>query len=85
MEAATMEIVQGVTLEAISAPDLPDTESLLGELGSMYPVVTYPAAETPVEEEWDDRGDAAGANGPAPGRARRDHHGRLAVAVDDTV
>jgi hypothetical protein len=54
MEAAQMEIVQGVTLETISAPDLPDTESLLGELGSMYPVVTYPAAETPADEEPDE-------------------------------
>ena len=45
MEAATMEIVQGVTLEAISPTDLPDTESLLGELGSIYPVLTYPATE----------------------------------------
>jgi hypothetical protein len=50
MEAAQMEIVQGVTLEAISAPDLPDTESLLGELGSMYPIITFPAVEAPEED-----------------------------------
>jgi hypothetical protein len=54
MEAAQMEIVQGVTLEAISAPDLPDTESLLGGLGSMYPILTYPAGEASAEEQSDD-------------------------------
>jgi hypothetical protein len=53
MEAAQMEIVQGITLEAISSPDLPDTESLLGGLGSMYPILTYPAVEAPAEEESD--------------------------------
>ena len=53
MDAATKEIVEGVTLEAISAPILPDTESLLGELGSMYPVLTYPSSSDPGEEEWD--------------------------------
>jgi hypothetical protein len=53
MEAATMEIVQGVTLEPMSHSDLPDTESLLGELGSMYPVVSYPAAEESVEGDDD--------------------------------
>ena len=46
MDAATEEIVQGVTLEAITAPDLPDTESLLGEPGTMYPV-----AEAAADEE----------------------------------
>jgi hypothetical protein len=50
MDAATQEIVQGVTLEAISAPDLPDTESLLGEAGTMYLV-----AEAASEEELDPR------------------------------
>jgi hypothetical protein len=54
MEAAQMEIVQGVTLEAISAPDLPDTESLLGGLGSVYPILTYPAVEAPADEQADD-------------------------------
>jgi hypothetical protein len=66
MEAATMEIVQGVALEPMSHSDLPDTESLLGQLGSMYPVVSYPAAEEsaegedvdPVEEERRDELDA---------------------------
>jgi hypothetical protein len=58
MDAATVEIVQGVTLEAISAPHLPDTESLLGELGSLYPIVSYPAAA--ADEAWDD-GEDAGA------------------------
>ena len=58
MEAATMEIVQGITLEPISHTDLPDTETLLGELGSMYPVVTYPAAEHPTEDEFGAGGDA---------------------------
>jgi hypothetical protein len=53
MDAATKEIVEGVTLEAISAPDLPDTESLLGELGSMYPVLTYPSSSAQAEEERD--------------------------------
>lgn len=52
MEAVTKEVVQGIALEAISTPDLPDTESLLGELGSMYPVVIYPAVDTPADEEW---------------------------------
>ena len=51
MEMATKEIVQGVTLEVISHSDLPDTESLLSELGSMYPVMTYPVADTPADEE----------------------------------
>lgn len=55
MDAATQEIVQGVTLEAISAPDLPDTESLLGEAGTMYLV-----AEAAAEEELDPR-DQVGA------------------------
>ena len=50
MDAATQEIVQGVTLEAISAPDLPDVESLLGEAGTMYLV-----AEAAAEEETDPR------------------------------
>ena len=36
MDVATEEIVQGVTLEAITAPYLPDTEALLGEAGTMY-------------------------------------------------
>jgi hypothetical protein len=58
MEAAQMEIVQGVTLEAISAPALPDTESLLGELGSLYPILTYPAGEAPIEEGVDGGGPA---------------------------
>jgi hypothetical protein len=60
MDGATQEIVQGVTLEAISTRDLPDTESLLMELGSMYPVVSYPAAGLPLEE-WDGNADPAGA------------------------
>jgi hypothetical protein len=50
MDAATKEIVQGVTLEAITAPDLPDTESLLGEAGTMYLV-----AEAAAEEDSDPR------------------------------
>ena len=66
MEAAQTEIVHDVVLEAISAPALPDTESLLGELGSVYPILTYPAAEAPMEEEWD------GATAPAATDARRD-------------
>jgi len=53
MDADTKEIVQGVTLEVISAPDLPDTESLLGELGSMYPVLTCPSLPEQAEEEGD--------------------------------
>ena len=55
MDTATKEIVEGVTLEAISAPDLPDTECLLGELGSMYPVLTYPSSSEHAEGEWDRR------------------------------
>ena len=47
MDAATEEIVQGVTLEAISAPDLPDIESLLGEAGTMYLVAEDAAEEDP--------------------------------------
>jgi hypothetical protein len=47
MDAPTEEIVQGVTLEAISAPDLPDTESLLGEAGTMYLVAEAAAEEGP--------------------------------------
>jgi hypothetical protein len=48
VDTATEEIVQGVTLEAIRAPDLPDTESLLGEAGTMYL-----AAEAAADEEPD--------------------------------
>ena len=51
MHAATEEIVQGVTLEVISALDLPDTELLLGEAGTMYLV-----AEAAADEEPDLRG-----------------------------
>ena len=51
MEAATTEMVQGVTLEAIAAAQLPDTESLLGELGSMYPVLTYTSGDLSSSEE----------------------------------
>ena len=54
MEAATMEIVQGVALEPMSHTDLPDTESLLGQLGSLYPVVSYPAAEDSAEGDETD-------------------------------
>jgi hypothetical protein len=50
MDVATEEIVQGVTLETISAPDLPDTESLLGEAGTMYLV-----AEAAADEDKDPR------------------------------
>ena len=60
MDGATQEIVQGVTLEAISTGELPDTESLLVELGAMYPMVSYPAAELPLAE-WDDGADRADA------------------------
>lgn len=51
MEVATTEAVQGVTLEAISASNLPDTESLLGQLGTMYPILTYPPTEAPAGVE----------------------------------
>jgi hypothetical protein len=54
MDVATTETVQGVTLEAISPSDPPDTESLLGDIGSMYPILTYPVTEAPVEGEHDD-------------------------------
>jgi hypothetical protein len=54
MEVATTETVQGVTLEAISASEAPDTESLLGDIGSMYPILTFPVTEAPVQ---DDAGD----------------------------
>jgi hypothetical protein len=53
MDAATTAIKHGVTLEAISAPELPDTDSLLGELGSEYPILTYAAADQPAETEAD--------------------------------
>lgn len=42
MDEATMELVQGVTLEAIIAREEPDTDFLLGELGAEYPVINYP-------------------------------------------
>jgi hypothetical protein len=51
MEADTTQLVAGVTLEAIPAPDLPDTESLLCELGSTDPVLTYPATDVMTHEE----------------------------------
>ena len=31
-------------------PPLPDTESLLSELGAYYPVVAYPASQEPTDE-----------------------------------
>ena len=60
MDAATEEIVQGVTLEAISAPDLPDTESLLGEAGTMYLVAEAAADEEPDLRDQLDAGIMAG-------------------------
>jgi hypothetical protein len=32
-------------------PPVPDTESLLAEVGSSYPVVTYPAAQATAQPE----------------------------------
>jgi hypothetical protein len=60
MDVATQEIVQGVTLEAISAPDLPDTESLLGEAGTMYLVAEAAAEEEPDSRDQVDAGIDAG-------------------------
>jgi hypothetical protein len=51
MEADTTQLVAGVTLEAIPTPDLPDTESLLCELGSTDPVLTCPATDVITHEE----------------------------------
>jgi hypothetical protein len=31
-------------------PPVPDTESLLSELGAFYPVVAYPAAQEPSDD-----------------------------------
>jgi hypothetical protein len=50
MEADTTQLVAGVTLEAIPTGDLPDTESLLCELGSIYPVLTYPATDVVADD-----------------------------------
>jgi hypothetical protein len=35
----------------VSDPPLPDTESLLSELGAFYPVVAYPAEQQSDDEE----------------------------------
>jgi hypothetical protein len=34
----------------VADPPLPDTESLLSELGAFYPVVAYPAAQESEDE-----------------------------------
>ena len=60
MEVATSETVQGVTLEVISPSDQPDTESLLGDIGSTYPILTYPVTEAPVDGEHADEDLTAG-------------------------
>jgi hypothetical protein len=41
VETVTTEMMCGVTLETICPSELPDTESLLSELGTVYPVVAY--------------------------------------------
>jgi hypothetical protein len=53
MDAPTTAIVNGVTLEAIAASEEPDTDSLLGELGSVYPIVTYAAGDPAAEPDAD--------------------------------
>jgi hypothetical protein len=35
----------------VADPPLPDTESLLSELGAFYPVVAYPAAQLSDDDE----------------------------------
>jgi hypothetical protein len=35
----------------VADPPLPDTESLLSELGAFYPVVAYPAAQQSDDDE----------------------------------
>jgi len=37
----------------VADPPLPDTESLLSELGAFYPVVAYPAAQLSDDDESD--------------------------------
>ncbi len=50
MEVASREHTNGFALEAPSASPLPDTDSLLSELGALYPVMAFPTAvETAVE------------------------------------
>ena len=44
MEVASREHTNGFALEAPSASPLPDTDSLLSELGALYPVVAFPTA-----------------------------------------
>jgi hypothetical protein len=38
-------------LQAVTDPPVPDTETLLAEVGSSYPVVTYPASQDSREAE----------------------------------
>jgi len=50
MEVASREHTNGFALEAPSASPLPDTDSLLSELGALYPLMAFPTAvETAVE------------------------------------
>jgi hypothetical protein len=44
MEVASREHTNGFALEAPSASPLPDTDSLLSELGALYPVMAFPTA-----------------------------------------
>jgi hypothetical protein len=38
-------------LQEASGPPVPDTESLLAELGASYPIVSYPAPATEPEDQ----------------------------------
>ena len=44
MEVASREHTNGFALEAPSASPLPDTDSLLSELGALYPLMAFPTA-----------------------------------------
>ena len=44
MEVASREHTNGFALEAPFASPLPDTDSLLSELGALYPVMAFPTA-----------------------------------------
>lgn len=44
MKVASREHTNGFALEAPSASSLPDTDSLLSELGALYPLMAFPTA-----------------------------------------
>jgi hypothetical protein len=72
MEVASREHTNGVALEAPSASPLPDTDSLLSELGALYPVMAFPTA-------------VDGSSSPADAREAPSDSSREAVVEEGRV